>query len=67
MDHSITTEFKQIGQKIVSCRDNKIEGIRRLGNTLLSIQQMSSGQEMHIVSCLCLYSASRRTIFMNID
>jgi len=65
LDRSMKTSFKQIRENCISYGDNKIETIRKLGNTLINMQQMSSRQVVHISLSLSLYSTSRKTIFIN--
>ena len=45
--------------------DGKIQTIRKLGNALLNMQQMSIRQAVHVVLSLPLHSSSRKTIFIN--
>ena len=65
MDRSMTSAFKKIREDCCYNNDSKVETIRRLGNALLNMQQMSSRQAVHIVLSLPLYSSSRKTIFIN--
>ena len=64
-DRTMTTTFKKIKEQCFTNNDGKIETIRKLGNTLLNMQQMSSRQAVHIVLSLPLHSSSRKTIFIN--
>ena len=65
MDHSMTSAFKKIREDCCHNSDSKVETIRKLGNALLNMQQMSSRQAIYIVLSLPLYSSSRKTIFLN--
>jgi hypothetical protein len=65
MDRTKTSAFKKIREEFLCKIDIKIKTIRKLGNTLLNMQQMSSHQAVHIVMSLPLYSSPRTTIFIN--
>ena len=65
-DCNMTTAFKKIKDQCLADNDGKIETIRKLGNALLNMQQMSIRQAVHIVLSFPLYSSSRNTIFINI-
>ena len=64
-DCNLTTAFKKIKHQCLTNNDGKIQTIRKLGNTLLNMQQMSIRQAVHVVISLPLHSSSRKTIFIN--
>ena len=64
-DRNMTTTFKKIKDQCIAGNYGKIESIRKLGNALLNIQQISIRQAVHIVLSLPLYSSSRNTVFIN--
>jgi len=66
MDRSMTSAFKKIREDCCYNNDSKVETIRKLGNALLNMQQMSSRQAIYIVFSLPLYCLSRKSIFLDI-
>ena len=65
VNRTMTSAFKKIREDCLCNNDNNIDTIRKLGNALLNMQQMSSRQAVHIILSLPLYSSSRKTVFIN--
>ena len=65
IDKSMTNAFRRIRKEHQKDEIDAMQMIRKLGNTLLNLQQMSAQQAVHIALSLPLNSSSRECIFVN--
>lgn len=61
----MTNAFRRIRKEHQKDEIDAMQMIRKLGNTLLNLQQMSAQQAVHIALSLPLSCSSRECIFVN--